>query len=428
MNYQEALDYMYSQLPMYQRIGAAAYKADLTKTIAICELTDHPYRNFKSVHVGGTNGKGSVSHMLASIMQENGLKTGLYTSPHLRDFRERIKINGEMIAKDFVASFVEKYQADFDTIKPSFFEMTFSMAMDWFSHNKVDIAIVEVGMGGRLDSTNVITPLISVITNIGLDHVQFLGHTISGIAREKAGIIKQEVPVVIGETLPDTVDVFINKAKELRAPLIIADRIVKVIKDGRHPDENNMSVMAFHDGHKTRLVCPLLGDYQLKNLATVIATTDLLKTTYTEFEGLQVFEGIKNTVSNTGLLGRWQILNKQPLTICDIGHNADGMAAVVNQIGTLEFSNLHFVLGMVNDKDVDKILAKLPMNAKYYFCKADIPRGLEAKELKMKALDYELFGEVYRSVKSAYKAAREAAGKDDLIFIGGSAFVVAEVV
>ena len=427
MKYKMALDYMYSQLPMFQRIGAAAYKANLDNTLALCTLNNNPYRDFPAIHIAGTNGKGSVSHMLASIMQEDGLKTGLFTSPHLRDFRERMKIDGEMIPESFVVDYIERYREDFDRIQPSFFEMTFCMAMKWFSESKIDIAIVETGMGGRLDSTNVITPLLSVITNISLDHTQFLGASLPEIAREKAGIIKREVPTVIGETLPESIEVFKNTAQQLNAPLVIADQVVTVVKDGRHGDDHYMEATLFHSGYKTRIESPLLGNYQLKNLVTVAATVDLLKATYPRFEGLPMVSGIRNTLKNTNLLGRWQILNKKPLTICDIGHNHDGIAAVVNQLQTLEYSRLHFVIGMVNDKDIDGILALLPMNARYYFRQADIPRALDARELMEKAFEYELLGEVYASVKVAYEAACANAAENDVVFVGGSAFVVAEI-
>ncbi len=428
MNYQQTLDYMFSRLPMFQRIGAAAYKANLDNTLALCELTGHPYRKFRSVHVAGTNGKGSVSHMLASIMQENGLKTGLFTSPHLKDFRERIKVDGQMVSRDFVTGFIEKYKQDFEKIKPSFFEMTFVMAMCWFEEMQVDIAIIETGMGGRLDSTNVITPLLSIITNVGYDHTQFLGKTLAEIAAEKAGIIKSEVPVVIGETLPGSADVFRETAAKNNSPIIFSDEVVKVVKDGRHPVAGEMMVTAFHSLKKSILKSPLTGNYQLKNIATVIAATDLLQTTYASFADLAVSAGIHKTIQNTGLAGRWQVLKEKPLTICDIGHNPDGISEIVHQLNSMEFNQLHFVIGVVNDKDITKMLSLLPMNARYYFCKADIPRGLDAKELQAKALEFELFGDSYMSVADAYHAAVGAAADNDLIFIGGSAFVVAEVI
>lgn len=428
MNYQQTLDYLFSQLPMYQRIGAAAYKANLDNTLALSELTGHPCKKFKSIHIAGTNGKGSVSHMLASIMQENGLKTGLFTSPHLKDFRERMKVNGKMATKSFVIRFIEKYKTDFERIRPSFFEMTFAMAMSWFEEQGVDIAIIETGMGGRLDSTNVITPILSVITNIGYDHTQFLGQSIKEIAVEKAGIIKPEVPVVIGETQPDSSDVFRDTAHNKKAPITFADQLVKVIKDGRQRKSGGMDVTVFHSLNKTKVQSPLAGNYQLKNIATVIAVIESLKNTYSSFSNIQFHDGIRNTLKNTGFKGRWQVLKNTPRVICDIAHNADGISEIVLQLNNMEFNQLHFVLGVVNDKDIAKILSLLPMNARYYFCKADIPRGYDASKLREDALEYELFGDAYSSVKEAYDAALAAAGDNDLVFIGGSAFVVAEVV
>lgn len=428
MNYQQTIDYLFSQLPMFQRIGAAAYKANLDNTIALGHLTGNPHLHLKTIHIAGTNGKGSVSHMLASIMQENNLKTGLFTSPHLSDFRERIRINGKMIEKQFIVDFVEEYKAGFELIKPSFFEMTFALAMKWFYFNKVDIAIIETGMGGRLDSTNVITPLLSIITNISYDHTQFLGNTIETIAFEKAGIIKPEIPVVIGETHPDSAPVFIEKSKLSASPIMFADQEVKVLIDGNQNELSKMEVTAFVRSSVLKLTSPLTGYYQVKNIATVIAAMHSLKSIYTGFSEFSIKEGIFNTIKNTGLKGRWQILNENPLTICDIAHNPDGISQIVTQLGKMSYNKLHFVIGIVNDKDIFGILNILPRNAIYYFCKADIPRGLDPVKLKEAAVEIGLYGEVYSSVSSAKKAAEEAASVNDLIFIGGSAFVVAEVV
>ena len=428
MDYPATLDYMFSQLPMFQRIGAAAYKADLNNTIALGNLTGNPQKDFRTIHVAGTNGKGSVSHMLASIMQENHLKTGLFTSPHLSDFRERIKINGEMVEKDFVVDFIDKYKVNFEQIKPSFFEMTFALAMSWFSANKVDIAIVETGMGGRLDSTNIITPMLSIITNISADHTQFLGKTMDAIAHEKAGIIKPGIPVVIGETNPLTAPVFKQKAAENRSAIVFADQLVKVIAENTPQDEVRMNVTALLHGFTFKFNSPLAGHYQLKNIATVVAAMESLTSTYLEFKNFAIRDGINHTLKNTGLKGRWQILNDKPLTICDIAHNPDGIAQIVNQMSRMNYNKLHFVLGVVNDKDIDEILKLLPGDATYYFCKADIPRGLDAHELRVLANEAALQGEAYDSVKSALEAAKLNALPNDLIFIGGSAFVVAEVV
>lgn len=430
MNYQQALDYMFSQLPMFHRIGAAAYKENLDNTIALSELTGFPYQQFDTIHIAGTNGKGSVSHMLASVCMEAGLKTGLFTSPHLVDFRERIKINGQMISPDYVAQFINKYSKDFETIKPSFFEMTFILGMCWFKEMNVDIAIVETGLGGRLDSTNVITPVLSVITNIGYDHTQFLGNTLAAIAGEKAGIIKTDVPVVIGESNPETDPVFLKKSNETNSELIFADKTIELYKS-----ENTNDQLSLITSDGSNIVSPLAGDYQIKNVKTVLASAQLLskflkhKSRLLKSESLEsiISKGIKNTIINTGLEGRWQILKKKPLTICDIGHNTHGLEWVVKQIESQNYKKLHIVLGVVNDKDVAGMLNLLPKGALYYFCKADIPRGLPSSELKEKALAAGLVGDDYGSVATAWIAADNNAMEDDMVFIGGSAFVVAEV-
>lgn len=434
MTYQQALDYLFSQLPMFHRIGAPAYKANLDNTIALSKVTGYPYNHFRTIHVAGTNGKGSVSHMLASICQESGLKTGLFTSPHLVDFRERMKVNGEMIPTDYITQFVEQYMQDFDRIKPSFFEMTFVMAMKWFHDIKVDIAIVETGLGGRLDSTNVITPVLSVITNIGYDHMQFLGNTLPQIASEKAGIIKPGIPVVIGESNPETEEVFMSRAKDCGSLLLFADKQIKTEAAGQTIKGNTLiKVIDSNSGEPEEYTVEsaLHGDYQLKNVATVLACMSIPGVPVSESDLPSreiILKGIRNTVINTGLQGRWQILSQSPLTVCDIGHNTHGIPWVVNQIKRQHFSRLHFVLGVVNDKDIDGMLEMLPQDAVYYFCKADIPRGLDAGELKKLADEKGLKGASYPSVESAYKAAEAVAKGDDMIFIGGSAFVVAEVI
>ena len=428
MNYNDTLDWMFKQLPMYQRIGSAAYKADLNNTIVLLEHLGNPHHNFKSIHVAGTNGKGSCSHMLASIFQEAGYKTGLYTSPHLRDFRERIRINGEMIPEQRVMEFIERNKTLFEMMKLSFFEMTVGMAFDYFSEEQVDIAIVEVGMGGRLDSTNLITPELSVITNIGLDHVQFLGDTLEKIAAEKAGIIKPGIPVVIGETQSETHQVFEDKAAECHSSICFADQLFEC--DKIHIEslykqeydiwkENNLYLEACE--------IPLMGNYQQKNLATVACAADLLRAKFNLSDD-NLRDGIANVIKNTHLMGRWQILNNDPLTIADTGHNIDGIREVVRQLAEMTYNKLHFIFGMVNDKDIDNILQLLPHNCDYYFCKADIPRGLDASVLAKKAFDYGLRGRVYDSVRDAYRSAVNAAGFDDVVFIGGSNFIVAEVV
>lgn len=428
MNYQETLEWMYKQLPMYQRIGAAAYKADLNNTIALLNLLGNPQNRFKSVHVAGTNGKGSTSHMLASIFQEAGYKTGLYTSPHLRDFRERIRINGEMIPEEKVVEFIAKHQEFFKTQGLSFFEMTVGMAFDYFANEQVDIAIVEVGMGGRLDSTNLITPELSVITNIGLDHVQFLGDTLEKIAFEKAGIIKNGIPVVIGETQAETHQVFEDKAAECHSPIYFADQIFDC--DKVHIEsaiQQEYDIWKNSELYLEACTIPLMGNYQKKNLTTVMCAADLLRKQF-ELSDDDIRDGVANVIRNTHLMGRWQILNQDPLTIADTGHNVDGIREVVSQLAEMTYNKLHFVIGMVNDKDIDHVLQLLPHNCEYYFCKADIPRGLDANILAEKAFELGLRGEVYSSVRDAYRSAINAARFDDIIFIGGSNFIVAEVV
>lgn len=426
MNYKETLDYMFSQLPMFQRIGAAAYKADLSNTIKLCHAIGNPELEFSSIHIAGTNGKGSTSNMLASILQEKGLKVGLHTSPHLRDFRERIRINGDMIPEQYIIDFVEKYRNDFETIEPSFFEMTYAMAVKYFSDQKVDIAVMECGMGGRLDSTNTVKSIVSVITNIGFDHVQFLGDTLPKIAGEKAGIIKATIPVVIGETNEETQSVFINKSKELNSSIVFADQTYSSIIKSKEPliiDLHKNNIPAYSD-----IKMPLEGSYQLKNILTVSTVVDELNKQGFEITPNIFSRGIENTVINTHFAGRWQRLNDKPLTICDTGHNEDGIRLVLNQISTISHNNLHFVIGMVNDKDINKVLSMLPNDAIYYFCKADIPRGMPADELQKMASQHGLTGSIYKSVNEAYNAALKKANDDDLVFIGGSTFTVAEVV
>ena len=419
---------MFNKLPMYQRVGGAAYKVGLDNTIALLTILGNPHNNFKSVHVAGTNGKGSTSHMLASIFQEAGYKTGLYTSPHLRDFRERIRINGEMIPEEQVVDFISQHKEQFEKMELSFFEMTVGMAFDFFSKEKVDIAIIEVGMGGRLDSTNLITPKLSVITNIGLDHVQFLGDTLEKIAGEKAGIIKEGIPVVIGETQMETHQVFEDKANACHSPIYFADQIFDC--DKVHIESTTLQEYDIWKNNELYLeACeiPLMGNYQKKNLTTVICAADLLKDKF-DLSDDDIRSGIANVIRNTHLMGRWQILNHDPLTIADTGHNVDGIREVISQLAEMTYNKLHFVIGMVNDKDIDHVLQLLPHNCEYYFCKADIPRGLDAKILAEKAFDLGLRGKVYDSVRDAYLSALNEASFDDIVFIGGSNFIVAEVV
>ena len=396
---------MFSQLPMYQTQGASAYKEDLTNTILLSKHLSHPERDLKCIHVAGTNGKGSTSHLLASVLQEAGYKVGLYTSPHLKDYRERIKINGKEISEKFVCEFISKNKSFFEENQLSFFEMTVGLAFEYFKKEKTDINIIEVGMGGRLDSTNIINPLISVITNIGLDHTQFLGNTLEAIAFEKAGVIKNNIPVVIGEYTKETKNVFLNKAKETNSEIFFAsDLIVET-----YPSE-------------------LLGSYQIQNKKTVLQTIKVLQS-QNEFKISEenIKNGFQKVIKNTGLQGRWQQLKENPKVICDTAHNSHGLKIVLNQIQNEKFEQLHIVLGVVNDKDLNEILPLFPKNAKYYFCKPNIPRGLNAEILQKKAADFQLNGKVYNSISNAYQEALKSSTKKDFIYIGGSTFVVAEV-
>jgi len=430
MTYQQTLDYLFSQLPMFQRIGAAAYKADLNNTLALCKIIGNPEKDFRSIHIAGTNGKGSTSHFIASVLQEAGLKTGLFTSPHLKDFRERIRINGRMIRKSEVTTFVIQHREAFKPVEPSFFEWTFALAAWYFSENKVDIAVIETGMGGRLDSTNVVNPVITVITNIGLDHTQFLGKTIAAISAEKAGIIKAGIPVVIGELHPETSPVFTDFSQRLHVDLTFADQQIIIEKSGYTKHRPPLLMTRFHStaGNDYKVTSSLAGKYQIKNLATVLSTLEKLQQTGMQIQKKHILSGIRNVVKNTGLMGRWQTISLNPLTVADIGHNPDGIREVLEQIALTPHHKLHFVIGVVNDKDVKAMLAQLPKDASYYFCKADIPRGLDAHELAEQAKKISLEGNVYASVKEALKSAQQAATPDDLVMVGGSAFVVAEVV
>ncbi|WP_031455602.1 bifunctional folylpolyglutamate synthase/dihydrofolate synthase [Flavobacterium chungangense] len=405
MNYQETTNWMFNQLPMYQLQGASAYKEDLTNIKLLSAHLGNPEKQLKYIHVAGTNGKGSTSHMLASVLQESGYKVGLYTSPHLKDFRERIKINGSNISEDFVVEFIAQHKDFFEANDLSFFEMSVGLAFDYFASEKVDIAIIEVGLGGRLDATNIITPLISVITNIDLDHMQFLGNTPREIAGEKAGIIKPNVPVVIGEYTPETQPVFLAKAKENQSAIYFAADLVTEV----FPSD-------------------LIGDYQFHNKKTVQQTIEVLnaqKEFKVSIENLKT--GLLNVSKNTGLQGRWQQLGENPKIICDTAHNKHGLAIVMKQIQKENFENLHIVLGVVNDKDLDSILPLFPKKAQYYFCRPDSSRGLATEILQETAKKHDLFGEKHESVISAFDAARKNAGKNDFIYVGGSTFVVAEL-
>lgn len=406
MNYHYTLSYLYSSLPIYQRIGPAAYKADLNNTIAICKLLGNPENKFKSVHIAGTNGKGSVSHMLASILQCAGYNVGLYTSPHLKDFRERIKIDGKMIPKKHVESFVGKYKNDFEKLKLSFFEWTVGLAFDYFAKEKVDIAIIETGLGGRLDSTNVITPLLSIITNISYDHQNLLGDTLKKIAYEKAGIIKKNGIVIIGENQRGVRKIFEAKAKKEKALLLYADDWIKSTKG---------------------FECGLKGIYQEKNIHAVVLASALLNE-HLEISGSAIRKGLKDVIKVTGLRGRWDVLSTKPLIVADIAHNEAGIKEVFKQVKQTPHKKLHIVFGTVNDKDIHKILSLLPKKATYYFCKADIPRALDEIILAEEAKKFGLRGEIYSSVKLALNTAKKNASAKDFILITGSAFVVAEAI
>lgn len=402
MNYQETLDYLFSKLPMYQRQGVAAYKADIGNIVAASKYLGNPHTQFKSIHIAGTNGKGSTAHMLTSILQEAGYKVGLYTSPHLKDFRERIKVNGKMIAEQEVVDFVKESKAIFEEMELSFFEFTVAMAFNYFANQQVDIAIIETGLGGRLDSTNILNPELTIITNIGLDHTNLLGNTLEKIAAEKGGIIKENTPIIIGRKQKETNTIFQNIAKEKNAHLMYSE-----------PQQNYAT--------------DLKGEYQKENINTTITAIEQLQEQGWAINSSNIEQGLLKIVANTQLLGRWQTLSEIPHIICDTGHNEDGIKQISKQLKNTKYEQLHFVFGTVNDKNLDSILSHLPKNASYYFCQANIPRAMDAKELQQKSAKYELKGNVFTIVKQALSKAKENANASDLIFVGGSTFVVAEV-
>lgn len=428
-SYKATTDFLFSQLPMYQRIGKSAYKANLNNTLKLDQHLNHPHRHYKTIHVAGTNGKGSVSHMLASVLMESGLKVGLYTSPHLKDFRERIRVNQETISEDEVVAFVNNNIEIIDELKPSFFELTVAMAFDHFAQQKIDIAVIEVGLGGRLDSTNIIRPDLAIITNIGLDHTQFLGTTLPEIAREKGGIIKPNTPVVIGETQPETIQTFKSIAKENKSLLIEASKSYSAPYSTRSITNQQIfqiykgDIVAYRD-----LACDLLGIYQQKNICTALTAIDQLKELGYNIENSSIYNGIKNVKGNTSLIGRWHILEHNPIVVCDIAHNYDGLKEVIDQISNTPHKALHIIIGMVNDKDTEKILNLLPKHAHYYFTKANIPRSMSEYDLEKIGGLAELKGSSYPNVQAALKKAKKNASSNDLIFIGGSTFVVSEIV
>ncbi len=424
--YQQTLDFLYSQLPMFHRIGAAAFRKDLTNTLALMDFLEHPHRHYPCIHVGGTNGKGSTAHMLAAILQARGFKTGLYISPHYRDFRERIKVNGKYVTRQFVIDFIEQVKPLIEKIQPSFFELTVGMAFEYFRQQKVDVAIIEVGMGGRLDSTNVINPVLSVITNIGWDHMQFLGDTLPLIASEKAGIIKTGVPVVIGETHPETAPVFKQKALEMKAEITFADQHYSAILQTE--DFEKSIFEASKDGLFNQLYeLQAHGPFQRKNLCTVLQAVEKMPLEW-GIKPEHIHTGLAELQSRTRFMGRWQFLQQNPRVLCDSAHNEDGLREVMERLLQLDFARLHIVMGVVKDKDLGKMLDLFPKNANYYFAKPDIPRGLEAKDLQAQAQGKGLLGKTYTSVRNALKAAKRQAKADDLIYVGGSTFVLAEVI
>jgi dihydrofolate synthase/folylpolyglutamate synthase len=422
MNYQEAVHYLLEQLPMYQRIGAAAYRADLGNITALCDILDNPQRQTKFIHVAGTNGKGSVAHIIASILQAQGYKVGLFVSPHYKDYRERIKINGKLISRPFIAKFVSENLKRFKTVNASFFEITTAMAFEYFKDRKVDYAVIETGMGGRLDSTNIITPLLSVITNISFDHTQFLGDTLPKIAVEKAGIIKPNVPVVIGEAQPETMPVFIKQALANNAPIVFADKELKLTNF----KSDIKGISFFLD--KKQYHSDMSGDYQKKNITTALAAILTLLSQGIFINETAVRRGLNSVKASTYFIGRWMVMGEKPMVIFDSAHNEGGISELVSQIKKINFGHLYFVYGTVGDKDISHILPMLPAKATYYFCKPDIPRGKEVADLQKEAALYKLKGDTYLSVKKAYKKALSQAGKDDLVLVSGSIFVVAEVI
>ncbi|WP_339752894.1 folylpolyglutamate synthase/dihydrofolate synthase family protein [uncultured Winogradskyella sp.] len=405
MNYQDTVSWMFQQLPMYQNKGKSAFKKDLSNTLKLSKHLRKPHERFKSIHVAGTNGKGSTSHMLASVLQEAGYKVGLYTSPHLKDFRERIRINGKVVSKQFVIGFIKRYKAFLEVNELSFFEMTVGMAFDYFAKQNVDIAVIEVGLGGRLDSTNIITPELSVITNIGLDHVQILGDTLEKIASEKAGIIKPKVPIVIGETHPETQNVFISKVKETNSEIYFADQSIDVVFES-----------------------DLKGSYQIHNIKTMLKSVEVLRNSGFKISQTQLKKGLLNVVENTNMQGRWQVLETEPKIVCDTAHNKEGLSYVMQQLKSEVFEKLHIVFGVVNDKDLDSLIPLLPKKAIYYFCKPDVQRGLDAKKLQSIFAKNQLKGSSFTSVNEAFNSAKSEARKNDLIYVGGSTFVVAEII
>jgi folylpolyglutamate synthase/dihydrofolate synthase len=422
MNYEEVINYLYNTTPMFQKIGNKAYKEGMENSFLIDKHLDHPHRKYQTIHVAGTNGKGSTSHLLASILQEAGYKVGLYTSPHLLDFRERIRINGELIEKEYVVNFIKKNKLFFESIQPSFFEATTGMAFAYFAHKKIDIALIEVGLGGRLDCTNIITPILSIITNISFDHTNLLGNSLPEIAGEKAGIIKENIPIVIGESHPETEPVFRNKAEELQNNSIFFVEEIKPILDSKLLPSGYWE---FETKKYSELIDELGGFAQEKNAATILVAIDLLSQQL-NIPSKAVYKGFRFVIENTGLLGRWQRIQYDPEIILDTAHNTKGIEYVIKQLASKRYDKLHIVFGMVNDKDISSVLEQLPKNATYYFTQASIPRALPADELAGLARNFGLKGNSYPNVKEAFLTAKYETDKKDLIFVGGSTFIVAD--
>lgn len=427
MTYQETIDYLFTRLPMFSRVGAAALKPSLDNTIALCRFLHNPETKFKTIHVAGTNGKGSVSHMLAAVLQAAGYKTGLYTSPHLKDFRERIKINGHMVPEDVVVNFTERIQPVIDTLDPSFFEITVAMAFDYFAAEAVDIAVIETGLGGRLDSTNVIIPELSVITTIGWDHMNLLGNTLEQIAAEKGGIIKNRVPVVLGNITPAARTVLVNIAAEKQSGCIIANELYQATEWGWQEHHLWVQVAAQHyiDRHTYTLDLP--GIYQKDNLLTVLAAVNQLQQSGWLIAQEHLLHGLANAKKTTGLHGRWELLHRHPDVVADVAHNEEGMQMLLQQLELTTYYHIHIVTGMVADKEIDKVLGLMPKHARYYFTQANIPRALAAASVKEKAAVYDLHGECYTNVNAAINAAKEQAHPNDLILVCGSVFLVGEI-
>jgi dihydrofolate synthase / folylpolyglutamate synthase len=426
MTYQETINYLYHRLPAFHRVGAAAMKSGLQNIIALCEALGNPHQKFRSIHVAGTNGKGSTSHLLSAVLQSAGYRVGLHTSPHLKSFTERFKINGIAAPETEVVNFVAQHQALIEKISPSFFEISVALAFDYFARERVDVAVIEVGLGGRLDSTNIITPDLSVITNISFDHTDLLGDTLPKIAAEKAGIIKKGVPVVISETHPETAPVFWNKALEMQAPIVFADQQYELIETLLDAGKRRVDIKSINSVIKTYYI-DLLGKYQTKNLFGVLQAVEVLRTIGYQISEDSLRNGLAQATQLSQLKGRWQVLQQQPLIVADVAHNYGGLFETLSQIQSYSFKHLHVVMGFVKDKDISGVLGLFPTDATYYFCAADLPRSLPVADLSVLAENKGLKGKAYHSVKEAFEAAKQAASADDFIYVGGSTFVVAEL-